>query len=317
LQVGGSRVPGVSLSWCAEEGAMADSGRAEVLRTIASEVERALGGGPPLAVATVMDVGELTGIELGTKMLVRRDLDSTTVGSIDSGGTVDAAVIEGAKAAFETFPRVPLQTLYIGLDRGAVTRRSQARPGDARLMLELFEAPARLVISGGGHVGLALATLADILGFTVTVIDDRPEFANKERFPMADEVLCGEIGETLDGLSIDSSSYVVLVSRGHQQDTIALKHTATRGAAYVGMIGSRRRTATVLRLLAEEGLPEEALAAVHTPIGLDIGAETPEEIALAILAEMVLVRKGGTGVKLSTLASRRQADRPTPGTGLR
>jgi xanthine dehydrogenase accessory factor len=295
---------------------MADSGRAEILRTIASEVERALGGGPPLAVATVMDVGELSGIELGTKMLVRRDLDSSTVGSID-GGTVDAAVIESAKAAFETFPRVPLQTLYIGLDRGAVTRRSQARPGDARLMLELFEAPARLVISGGGHVGLALATLADILGFTVTVIDDRPEFANSERFPMADEVLCGEIGETLDGLTIDTSSYVVLVSRGHQQDTIALKHTATRGAAYVGMIGSRRRTATVLRLLAEEGIPEEALAKVHTPIGLDIGAETPEEIALAILAEMVLVRKGGTGVKLSTLASRRQADRPPPGAVLR
>jgi xanthine dehydrogenase accessory factor len=294
---------------------MAES-RAEVLRTIASEVERALGGGPPLAVATVMDVGSVPGLQLGTKMLVRRDAESTTVGSID-GGKVDAAVVESAQAAFETFPRVPLQTLYIGLEHDVVTRRSQASPGDARLMLELFEAPARLVISGGGHVGLALATLADILGFSVTVIDDRPEFANSERFTMADEVLCGEIGETLDGLAIDTSTYVVLVSRGHQQDTIALKHTATRGAAYVGMIGSRRRTGTVLQMLADDGIPQEALAKVHTPIGLDIGAETPEEIALAILAEMVLVRKGGTGVKLSTLTSRRQADRPTPSTNLR
>ena len=294
----------------------AGDARDELLRGIVSEVERALGGGLPVAVVTVMDAGAQPGLVVGTKLLVRRDAEGTALGAID-GGAIDTAVREAAQAAFETFPRVPLQTLYVGMEHDVVTRRSQARPGDARLMLELFEAPARLVISGGGHVGLALATLADILGFAVTVVDDRPEFANGERFSMADEVLCGDIGAMLDGIALDASCSVVLVSRGHQQDTIALRHVVTRGAGYVGMIGSRRRVGVVLKMLADEGVPAEALARVHTQIGLDIGAETPEEIALAILAEVVQVRKGGSGRMLSALTNRRQAARADGGEGER
>ena len=287
---------------------MASGAGSAMLREILTEVERALGGGVPVAVATVMDVGEQPVLVVGTKMLVRRDAEGTVVGSID-GGLVDTAVQEAAQAVFEAFPRVPLQTLYVGREHDVVTRRSQARPGDARLMLELFEAPARLVISGGGHVGLALATLGSMLGFNVVVIDDRAEFANGERFPMASEILCGEIGAMLDEMTLDASCSVVLVSRGHQQDTIALRHTVGRGAGYVGMIGSRRRTATVLQLLRDEGIDADGLAQVHTPIGLDIGAETPEEIALAILAEIVLIRKGGSGRMLSMLTNRRQSER--------
>lgn len=273
---------------------------AEVMQAIVDSVERALEGGIPVAVATVIDVGEQPGITVGTKMLIRRDAEGTTAGAID-GGAVDAQVREAAQAMFEAFPRMPMQTLYIGTDHDVVTRRSQARAGDARLMLELFESPARLIIAGGGHVGLAIASIASIVGFHLTIVDDRPEFANTERFPMADEVLCGDFGEAFDAMNIDASCSIVLVSRGHQQDTIALRHTVTRGAGYVGMIGSRRRTATVLQLLADDGIPAEALAKVHTPIGLDISAETPEEIALSILAEIVLIRKGGTGAKLSTM----------------
>jgi len=276
------------------------SSAAEVMQAIVDAVERALGGGIPVAVATVIDVGEQAGITVGTKMLIRRDAEATSAGAID-GGAVDAQVREAALAMFEAFPRMPMQTLYIGTDHDVVTRRSQARPGDARLMLELFESPARLIIAGGGHVGLAIASIASIVGFRITIVDDRPEFANTERFPMADEVICGDFGEVFDAMSIDASCSIVLVSRGHQQDTISLRHTVTRGAGYIGMIGSRRRTATVLQLLAEDGIPAEALAKVHTPIGLDISAETPEEIALSILSEIVLVRKGGTGAKLSTM----------------
>lgn len=279
---------------------MPDQTPAEVMQAIVDSVERALEGGIPVAVATVIDVGEQPGIVVGTKMLIRRDAEGTSAGAID-GGAVDAQVREAAQAMFEAFPRMPMQTLYIGTDHDVVMRRSQARPGDARLMLELFESPARLIIAGGGHVGLAIASIASIVGFHLTIVDDRPEFANSERFPMADEVLCGDFGAVFDAMNIDASCSIVLVSRGHQQDTIALRHTVTRGAGYIGMIGSRRRTATVLQLLAEDGIPAEALAKVHTPIGLDISAETPEEIALSILAEIVLVRKGGTGVKLSTM----------------
>ena len=278
----------------------------DVRAQITAEIELALGEGPPVAVATVVQAGAQAGVAMGAKLLVRRD--GSTLGAID-GGAIDGAVREAALAAFETFPRPTAQTLWVDASRAATARRSQARPGDAQIMLELFEAPASLVIVGGGHVGLALATLGDILGFGVTVIDDRAEFANRERFPMAERVLTGEVGAVLDDLDLGTADYVVLVSRGHQVDELALRHVVGRGAAYVGMIGSRRRTATVLQHLADDGVPREVLDRVHTPVGLDIGAETPEEIALAILAEIVLVRKGGSGRKLSTLPNRRTAER--------
>jgi xanthine dehydrogenase accessory factor len=112
---------------------------------------------------------------------------------------------------------------------------------------------------------------------------------------MADHVMAGNLTSHLDAFPIDQTTYAVLVSRGHKQDETALRAVVTRGAAYVGMIGSRRRVATVLRHLAEEGYPVEALERVYTPVGFDIGAETPEEIAVAIIAEIINVRRGGTG----------------------
>ena len=152
--------------------------------------------------------------------------------------------------------------------------------------------------------------MGDLLGFGVTVVDDRPEFANAERFPMAGQVLVGEPGEILDGLEINERTHAVLVSRGHQVDEQGLRHLVGRGAAYVGMIGSRRRTGTVLQHLADEGFGVEDLEAVHTPIGLDIGAETPEEIALAILAEMVMERRGGTGRQMRDVKGRTALQAP-------
>lgn len=268
---------------------------------IMGEIEDALSGGPSVAVATVIGAGDLE-LPVGAKLLVRRD------GSV-IGGTDDPSVDETVKAAaleaYDAFPRINSQTLWIHRDGAAVNRRSQSRAGDAQLMLELFERPTRLLIVGGGHVGLALARIGAIVGFSVAVLDDRVEFANAERFPMADEVVCGDVAESLDAMRFDETVYTVLVSRGHTVDALALRHTVSRGGAYVGMIGSRRRTATVMQMLRDEGFAAEDLARVHTPIGLDINAETPEEIAISILAEIVLVRKGGTGRKLSTMTNRR------------
>ena len=139
------------------------------------------------------------------------------------------------------------------------------------------------------------------------MIDDREEFANRERFPMASEVIAGEVDEELGKVAIDGRTYAVMVSRGHQVDELALRHTIGRGAAYVGMIGSRRRTGTVIQHLIDEGLPREDLEAVRTPIGLDIGAETPEEIALAILAEMVMLQRGGSGSPMREVKGRAPA----------
>ncbi|MSQ41713.1 MAG: hypothetical protein EXR65_01555 [Dehalococcoidia bacterium] len=261
---------------------------------IAREVERALDDGPAVAVATVTSGGGAA-LAAGAKLLVRGD--GSTLGRLD-GGPAEAAVRAAALAQLTTTPRVTVETVWVGAGGAVVDRRSQASASDATVMVELFESPARLVIVGGGHIGLALARIGELLGFEITVLDDREEFANRERFPMAERVLAGEIDAAMDELAIDSSSYIVMVSRGHRQDELALRHALGRGAAFVGMIGSPRRTHTVLQHLLDEGLDRAALEAVHTPVGLDIGAETPEEIALSILAEVLMVRRGGSGAPM-------------------
>ena len=261
---------------------------------ILQSVESALAGGTRLVVATVVEPGAGTLVP-GAKLSLAAD--ETTLGTL-GGDALDEAVCAQAREMLTTVPRVTMQTLYVSPDGGLSDRRSQAGPGDAEVMLQLFESPSKLVVVGGGHVGHSLAVIGEIAGFAVTVIDDREEFANRERFPMAEHVICAEVEEALDGIELDSNSYVVLVSRGHRVDEDALRHSVGRGAAYVGMIGSRRRTGTVLRHLLEEGLDRDALEAVATPIGLDIGAETPEEIAIAILAEIIMVQRGGSGARM-------------------
>ena len=276
----------------------------DVRARFVEEVEAALGGGPAVAVATVIDPGEQDGLQLGAKLLVRAG--GGTLGALGSPA-IDEAAAEAGRAALSARPRIEAQTVYVRAAGELVARRSRARAGDGRLMLEVFEAPGRLLIVGGGHIGLALATIGSTLGFQVTVIDDREEFANRERFPMASEVIAGEVDEELGKVAIDGRTYAVMVSRGHQVDELALRHTIGRGAAYVGMIGSRRRTGTVIQHLIDEGLPREDLEAVRTPIGLDIGAETPEEIALAILAEMVMLQRGGSGSPMREVKGRAPA----------
>ena len=260
---------------------------------VTAEVERALEGGPPVAVATVTDAGAGS-VAAGTKMLVRAD--ATVVGSLHP--SIDDHIRDAATEQLVMLPRVTAQALWVNAGRGATDRRSQAAEGDTQVLVQLFESPARLVIVGGGHIGYALAMIGAQTGFEVAVLDDREDFANEERFAMADDVFAGDLGEGLDAMTFDAATYIVLVSRGHQQDEQALRHAVGRGAAYVGMIGSRRRTRTVLEQLLSVGFEREALEAVHTPIGIDIGAETPEEIAVSILAEIVMERRGGSGERM-------------------
>ena len=262
---------------------------------IADQIEAALEGGPALVVATVTGSGDPPWLQPGDKLLVHAD--RSRLGSLGHP-TVDDQVSTIAAEMQTAYPRIAVETLYVGADGQATIRRHESRLGDAELMLQLWESPAGLIVVGGGHVGLALATFGEQLGFAVTVIDDREDFANRDRFPMAEHVLFGEIGEQLDSLTLDQTAHVVLVSRGHLQDEIALRHAIRHPVAYLGMIGSQRRTATVLQHLVDEGYDQAALEAVSTPIGLDIGAETPEEIALSILAEIVMLRRGGSGERM-------------------
>ncbi|MGH9832546.1 MAG: XdhC family protein [Blastocatellia bacterium] len=172
----------------------------------------------------------------------------------------------------------------------------QDRLGDLRLLFEISRPPLELIICGGGHVGQAVAKLGTLLDFKITVIDDRAEFSSREKFPDPGvRLITDDFIEALRSLKITPSAHIVIVTRGHKHDEICLREVIEKPARYIGMIGSRRRTTTIREHLRREGVAAEFLRRVHAPIGLDIGAMTPEEIALAILAEIVLVRRGGGG----------------------
>ena len=156
----------------------------------------------------------------------------------------------------------------------------------------------RLVIFGAGHVAIPLCAMAATVGYAVTIVDDRARFATPERFPAARAVVVGDFVEAIDSVGMTPWTNVVLVTRGHEHDETCLAHVAASPARYVGMIGSRRRVKVVYDRLRAVGVSEAALDRVHAPIGLDLGGRSPAEIALAILAELVLVRRGGTGVRL-------------------
>ncbi len=182
----------------------------------------------------------------------------------------------------------------------AVGRSGLARVGEARIYVESQARPPHLVIVGAGHIAAPLARLGRLLDFRVTIIDDRPAFANRVRFPDADALIVDYFRPALEALPLDRQSYVVLVTRGHQHDVDSLLTILDRPTAYIGMIGSARRVRAVFELLEREQKVDPArLDRVHSPIGLDIGAETPAEIAVAIMAEIVKVRRGGTGVSLT------------------
>jgi xanthine dehydrogenase accessory factor len=170
----------------------------------------------------------------------------------------------------------------------------------AEVFFDVIPAIRKVIIVGAGHLAIPLVKFAKILGFHITVIDDRVMYANRERFPDVDEVLVGDMAETLRGIDISSNTYVILITRGHQFDEPCLRAIIRSPAKYIGMIGSRRRIkACFIRFRDEEGIPEELLKKVYAPIGLDIKAESPEEIALAIIAEIIKVRRGGTAQSLS------------------
>jgi xanthine dehydrogenase accessory factor len=174
-----------------------------------------------------------------------------------------------------------------------------AQEGNLDVFFEVLARAPRLLVVGAGHIAVPLAALAKILEFSVTVVDDRPDFANTERFPSADSVLLGPYRETVAGMSVDEDTYAVLVTRGHVHDQACLEELLRSDVAYIGMIGSKRRVRTVLDHLRQQGAGNDKLTRVWAPIGLDLGAQTPAEIALAIMAEIVKVRRGGSGQSLA------------------
>lgn len=161
---------------------------------------------------------------------------------------------------------------------------------ECRVFCDTLGQEKQLVICGGGHVSIPVIKIGIMMGWEVTVLEDRPKFADNARRAGASHVICEPFAEGLAKVSGSTDTYFVIVTRGHRYDQVCLEKIAEKEHAYIGMIGSRRRTAMVKKLLAENGTDQDVLDAVYTPIGLDIGAETPEEIGVAIMAEIIEVK---------------------------
>jgi xanthine dehydrogenase accessory factor len=267
---------------------------------MAAAILRASREGPPLVNCSVIAAPAGHPARPGDKMLVFQD--GETLGALTGEALHDAV----RRAALAAIPRHAVETAFFtpGGQRLEGRRAVAQAAAAVEVLMEVVEPAATLLVVGGGHVGRAIGEIGAILGMSVAVLDDREDYANRDRFPFADQVICGDFAQELDRFPITANTFIVLVSRGHKVDELGLGRVVGRGAAYVGMIGSKRRTRTVLEHLAADGVDAAALARVFTPIGLDIQAETPEEIALAVLAEITLVRRGGGGRPLSAHGQR-------------
>jgi xanthine dehydrogenase accessory factor len=238
----------------------------------------------------------------GAKMLVYAD--GRTVGTI-GGGCYENDAAGKAREAIASGK--PVLVKY-DLNDDFVQESGLICGGQMEVYIDPIAPAPALYIIGAGHVGSHLARLAHDAGFRIHVIDDREKFANPERFPTAAEVVVDDIADWLHRATLPAAAYVVVVTRGHTHDFDALRALAARDLRYLGLIGSRAKVTRIFGALENEGMPPECLARVHAPIGLDIGAITPAEIAVSILAELIAVRHGrdvGT-LSMSLRAARRR-----------
>jgi xanthine dehydrogenase accessory factor len=222
----------------------------------------------------------------GAKMLVFAD--GRTVGTIGGGCYENDACLK-ARDALATGRQ---SLLHFELNDDFAQENGLICGGQMDVHIDPLEPASRLYIIGAGHVGWHLARLAADTGFRLHVVDDREKFANAGRFPAAEQIVVAPIAEWLHGAEIPPSAYVVIVTRGHQNDLEAMRALAARDLRYLGLIGSRAKVARIRTMLLSEGMPPECLDRVHSPIGLAIGAVTPAEIAVSILAELIAVRRG-------------------------
>ena len=249
-------------------------------------LQAAFGRGEPVALVTIVSARGSTPQRVGAKMLVHAD--GRTVGTI-GGGCYESDALGRAREVIRN--RATALVRY-DLNDDVAEETGLICGGQMEVFIEPIEPPPALYIVGAGHVGQQLGRLAPAVGFRVHVVDDREKFANRDRFPSADAVHVADIGDWLTRADLPPSACVVIVTRGHRHDFDALKAVAGRNLRYVGVIGSRAKVARLVELLLADGVPSEWLRALHAPIGLDIGAVTPEEIAISILAELIAVHRG-------------------------
>jgi xanthine dehydrogenase accessory factor len=241
--------------------------------------------GQKCALATIVQVkGSIPSFE-SAKLLVRED--GSMLGTI-GGGCVEGEVWNVAREVIETEkPR----HLHFSLGQDAAYDNGLICGGQLDVFVEPVIPQPSAIIFGAGHISKSLAKVAGLAGFRTVIVDDREMFANRDRFPDADEIYADEYETVFPKLSVNETSYLVIVTRGHRDDMRVLKWAVGTDARYVAMIGSRRKVINVIRELEKEGIQPEAFERIHAPMGFDIGAITPEEIAVSVVAEMIAVRR--------------------------
>jgi xanthine dehydrogenase accessory factor len=252
---------------------------------IYEEVARLRKLGQKCALATIVQVnGSIPSYE-SAKLLVRED--GSMVGTI-GGGCVEAEVWNAAREVMETErPR----HMNFSLGQDAAYDNGLICGGQLSVFVEPVVPQPRVFIFGAGHISKSISKIANLAGFATVIVDNREAFANSDRFPEASEIYAEEYEEVFGKLPIRDTSYLVIVTRGHRDDMRVLRWAVSTNAKYIAMIGSKRKVIGVLHELEKEGIPRQAFERVFAPMGLEIGAITPEEIAVSIVAEMIAMRR--------------------------
>jgi xanthine dehydrogenase accessory factor len=252
---------------------------------IYEEIVRLKHNGDSCALAAIIKVKGSTPRPEGSKMLVRSD--GTILGSI-GGGCVEASVWE---AAMEVIQQETPRILDFDMTGREDTPEGLICGGIMQVMVEPILPQPGVFILGAGHIGFAVSKLAKFAGFRVVVVDDRPAYANAERFPDADEIYVDDPASKISKLNINKTAYLVIACRGHLEDQETLVEALKTSAGYIGMLGSHKKVKTVFANLVARGISQVSLKRIHAPIGIPIATDTPEEIAVSIIAEMVDFRR--------------------------
>jgi xanthine dehydrogenase accessory factor len=261
---------------------------------IYAEVQTALKKGERLVMATVVKTMGAAPCNVGSKMLIRAD--GSMQGSLAGPHTDGKVAQEALKAMHDSKSYVT--HIHLDADQGEAVGSCGAT---LEIFFEVLRPEPRLIIAGAGYVAQALTRLASRLDFHIVVVDERRDLVDAQAFDNQIQLTLGNIPQTIRELEPDETSWIVIVTRGHDLDEEALKAALETRAMYVGMIGSQSKVRHIFKDLLKQGVAREQLAKVHAPIGLDLGAETPDEIALSIAAEIVMLRHQATGTQLKDI----------------
>lgn len=256
-------------------------------RKVLDKISEQIRKNKPVALATITNVeGSIPGKKGGMMAVFE---DGTTFGTV-GGGKVEFVTTNAAKKCIESGESKSF-TFKLTDEPGGIQMQCG---GELEVFIKVFIPEHRLIIVGGGHLGYNLYKLGKLMNFHTVIFDEREEYCSLERFPEADELYPGDIEENLRNYNINDNCYIIIVTHGHKYDEVALKAVLDRGAKYIGMIGSVKKTKHIMDNMRSLGVPKETLEEIYTPVGINLGGQSPEDIAFGIMAEIILVKNGGT-----------------------